>query len=139
MVFILPSISADLPEGYEFTEIPILDVGQTEEVTKAGVVESVEKHLSTVSKQEVRGEEETKVATGAAETLNFEPPELEDITNTKITDMSFEIQPFESEVQINVQTKGFIGIASMLAETQHLMPKVQAGMLDFECQESRFM
>ncbi|GMH08336.1 hypothetical protein Nepgr_010176 [Nepenthes gracilis] len=102
IVFVLLSISVELSEGCEFTELSISDVGQIEEVTEPVVVKTVEKHLPAISGHEVQDEEETEIAMGAAEMLNFKPPVPEDRTNTKITDMSFEIQPFESEVQINV-------------------------------------
>ncbi|GMH19944.1 hypothetical protein Nepgr_021785 [Nepenthes gracilis] len=86
-------------EDYEATKLPISDVGQNEEVTETVVVETIDKNLHVVFEHEVRGEEETKIALGAAEILNSELPKPEDKTNT---DMSFEIQPFEPEVQINI-------------------------------------
>ncbi|GMH20322.1 hypothetical protein Nepgr_022163 [Nepenthes gracilis] len=80
--------------------LPSISLGPSEE--------AVEKHLFVVFEHEVQGEEETKITTGEAEMLNSEPQELEDRINTETIDMSFEIQPFESEVQINVQTESNI-------------------------------
>ncbi|GMH23475.1 hypothetical protein Nepgr_025318 [Nepenthes gracilis] len=132
IVPVLPSISMGPLKGCESIELSISNAGQTEEVIEAVVVETVDKNLLAVSKQEVRGEEKTEIAMGAAEMLNSKPLEPKDRINV---DMSFEIQPCESKVQVTVQTEGFTGTANLLVEAQHLMPEVQTRRFDSKRQE----